>query len=342
MGLNKKPKNQWIMKHFFVTALLLSLLGFAKSQDSTLIGFSLGDFDVDRWYKDVEYFTKEANKFGQKVLIEYAYGKTEKQNEQIISLINQGAKVIVVIPTDGEKLTGSIKACTNNNVKVLAYDRLIKNSNIDAYISFDNIKIGMLQATYVTELVPEGNYVLLAGPSKDNNAIGFYKGQKKVLKPFIEKQSISIVYEKKMLEWSSMEAFMEMESVTSNHTKIDVIIASNDQLAKGAIMAMENKDLYKNTLVTGQDATLKACKDIITGKQTMTIYKPIKKLAQAAAEQSYNLANSKQPTNITDTIFNGAVNVPSMLLDPVIVDKNNLKETVIKDGYFSVEELYGK
>jgi D-xylose transport system substrate-binding protein len=329
------------MKKIILFVLTLLYLLPLKSQDSILIGLSLA-YLRDRWYKDVEYLTKSTSELGTKLLIEEANGDAETQKSQILSLINSGVKVMVIIPADAESLNESVEACKKANIKVIAYDRLIKNCDIDYFISFDAEKIGELQAGYVTKISPKGNYVLLAGPTRDNNAVNFLKGQKKVLEPYLNNKSINIIYEKNMIEWDRMDAFLEVSALIESGTDIAAIIASNDELASGAIMAIETNEKYKNVPITGQDATLEACNYILAGKQAMTIYKSIRLLAHTTASMALKLAQGEAIEDIKSKIDNGNKMVPTILLEPVAVDKTNFNETVIKDGYYTRAEIFGE
>jgi D-xylose transport system substrate-binding protein len=324
---------------FFISILLFQFL-LLNAQDSIKIGFSLGDFSVDRWITDRDYFKKEANALGASVLIEYGYGDPVQQFEQCKKLIDQGIKVLVVVPTDSEKSRAIVDYAHQKKVIVIAYDRLIKNCDLDYYISFDNIKVGELQAQYAVNMRPAGNYMLLAGPMTDNNALLFLEGQHNIIDPLVRNGDIKILYEKHMAEWSSIHAFSEMQSFLDNQNiKIDVIIASNDNLAGGAIMALDMYLADWNVVITGQDATIEACQNIVAGKQSMTVYKPLKNLAREAASAAVKLSEGEAIGNISGTVNNGMKVVPSILLKPVSVDKNNLKETVIADGFVSEEKL---
>ncbi|MDA3893587.1 MAG: substrate-binding domain-containing protein [Salinivirgaceae bacterium] len=329
------------MKKLILIALVIANCLPSMAQDSTLIGLSLA-YLRDRWYNDAEYLTKSVSDLGGKLLLEYANGDAETQIKQIESLIDRGVKVLIIVASDAEALNNSVDICKNANIKVIAYDRLIKNCDIDYYVSFDAEKVGELQAEYITKLKPKGNYVLIAGPTKDNNAVNFLKGQKKVLKPFVNNNSIKILYENNMNEWDKMESFVETSSVIETGEQIDAVIASNDDLAAGAIMAFEGDDRFTETLITGQDATLEACQNLLSGKQTMTIYKSIKLLAKTTAKLALSLTDGSKIEGINSEIDNGAKKVPSILLEPVVVDKTNLKETVIKDGFHSNQDIYGE
>ena len=327
------------MKFWMFLLLSFVYVGTAVSQDSIKIAFSLGDFFVDRWYKDRDYFVEYANSKGASVQLVYGYGEAEQQSKLTIKAINEGVNVVVIVPTKADACNEIVQAAHSKNVKVISYDRLIMNADVDYYISFDNIKVGELQAQYAVDKQPYGNYILLAGPIKDNNAILFLNGQKNILQPYVDKGDINIVHEKHLVEWNSMEAFMEMQLLTEYSGKLSAIIASNDLIASGAIMALDIGGADKGVIITGQDASIDGCRNIVQGSQSMTVYKPIKNLAHAAVDLALDVASKRLPDNIKATTHNGKTEVPSVLLEPVSVDKDNLRETVIKDGFINESEL---
>jgi D-xylose transport system substrate-binding protein len=329
------------MKRITICLIVFAFCLQSKGQDSTLVGFSLA-YLRGRWYSDTEYLEKSLNKLGGKLITEFSNADAQTQNEQILSLIKRGVKVMIIVAEDAESLNEAVEACKRANVKVIAYDRLIKNCDIDYYVSFDGEKVGKLQAGFVTNILPKGNVVLLAGPITDNNAVSFLKGQKEVLEPFIQDKSINIIYEKNLVSWDVMAAYLEISQLVENNVKIDAVIASDDECAAGSIMAFENNEKYKNVIITGQDAGLEACKAIVSGKQSMTVYKSIKLLAFTTANLAINLAKGEKVENSTNEIDNGFKKVPAILLDPVSVDKTNLKETVIKDGFLTEKEIFGE
>lgn len=310
-----------------------------SAQDSLQIGFSLGDFFVDRWYKDRDYFVEQANQQGVAVQLAYGYGIPENQTKETIKLIDNGVKVIVIVPTDTKECKDIVTKAHEAGVKVISYDRLALDVDIDYYISFDNEKVGELQAKYALENAPKGNYVLLGGPVKDNNALLFLKGQESVLKSSIESGDINIVLKKHLKEWNSMEAFMEIQTISEQLSGINAVIASNDLIASGVLMAYEMEGVESNIILTGQDASLDGCKNILAGKQSMTVYKPLFKLATEAVKLAIEIAENEEISSPTKFVNNGTKDVPSILLTPIVVTKDNMNETVIADGFVTKEEL---
>jgi D-xylose transport system substrate-binding protein len=198
--------------------------------------------------------------------------------------------------------------------------------------------VGQLQAQYALSKVPSGNYAMINGPVSDYNGILFRNGQMKELEPHIKSGKVKILLDHVSADWSEMEAMMKISEVFSgNATQPDAVIAANDAYANGVVLALK-KELLGKVVITGQDADITGIKNIISGSQTMTIYKPIQPLATRAAELAMQLA--KDPVVKGQTkIRIGELEVYAELLTPVVVDKANYKETVVKDGHIASGEL---
>ncbi|TYG34730.1 D-xylose ABC transporter substrate-binding protein [Lonepinella koalarum] len=304
------------------------------------IGMSIDDLRLERWQKDRDIFVNKAESLGAKVSVQSANGDAQAQISQIENMLNRGIDVLVIIPFNGEVLSNVIAEAKKEGVKVLAYDRLINNADIDFYISFDNEKVGELQAQSIVEKKPEGNYFLMGGSPVDNNAKLFRKGQMKVLQPLIDSGKIKVVGDQWVDSWLAEKALQIMENaLTANKNNIDAVVASNDATAGGAIQALSAQGLSGKVAISGQDADLAAIKRIIDGTQTMTVYKPITTLADKAAEISVALGKNENVQS-NSTLNNGLKDVPAYLLDPIAVTKDNIDETVIKDGFHKKEAVY--
>ena len=311
------------------------------AQDSLKIGFSLGDFSADRWSQEPQYFNTAAKELGAKVLFEYAYGDAAKQLEQAAKLITSGIKVLVIFPTNADGWESVVETAHKAGVKVIAYDRILKNADVDYYVSFFNEDIGRQQAKYVVERRPKGNYVLLEGPTSDINSLFVLKGQKEVLKPYTDRGDIKILLEKHLETWNSIDAYNEIQSfLDKNKVRVDAILAANDDLAGGSIMALDMSLGTYDILITGQDASVGGCQNILDGKQSMTTYGSIRNLATEAAAACVKLARGEKITSVNSSISNGNKEIPAILLKTVAVDKNNMKQTVIKDGYLKADQLH--
>jgi D-xylose transport system substrate-binding protein len=305
------------------------------------IGLLMDSYITDRWYMDQKLFTDKVKALGGDVQIEVAYGDVGEQIRLTQKMISDGVKVLVVVPVDAHKCSEIVDIAKKANVPVISYDRLIVNAGTSLYVSYNNIKVGELQATYALNKMPKGNYLLINGPESDNNAILFRQGQLNILKPHADKGEIKIIADFVMGDWGEIGAIMKIdEFLSASKEKPDVIVAANDALANGTIQSLPANMLGK-TLITGQDADIVGLKNIIAGKQSMTIYKPIRPLAELAAETSMKMAKGEPIQGMSKISFEN-ISFDAILLNPVAVDKLNYSETVIKDGHATLSEVIDK
>jgi D-xylose transport system substrate-binding protein len=304
------------------------------------IGFSMDTLLEERWLKDRDLFKAAAEALGAEVEIMAANGDDAKQIWQVETMISEGVDILVVVPHNAEATAAIVKKAHSAGIKVLAYDRLIKNSDIDLYVSFDNEKVGELQAKAITNLAPKGKYVYIGGADTDNNAHLFKKGVFNILQPLIDNGDITVVFDQWTKDWTPANALANMKAALSaNDNRIDAVIAANDATAGGVIQALAAQGLAGTIPVAGQDAELAAAQRIVEGTQTMTVYKPIKALAEKAAELAVKLARGEN-VGADRKVNNGKIEVPSVLLSPIAVDKSNIDETIIADGFHSREDVY--
>ncbi len=313
--------------------------GNTKKSGKIRIGLSMDTLKEERWQKDRDIFVKRAEELGAEVLVQAADGKDETQVKQAESLLTQGIDVLVVIPHNSEVAASIVEAAKRKNVPVVSYDRLIRNSDVDLYISFDNEKVGSMQAKYLVEKAPKGNYILIGGAPTDNNAQMFRRGQMSVLQPLIDKGDIKVVADQWAKDWLAEEALKHTENALTMNKDVVAVVASNDATAGGSIQALSTRGLAGKVFVSGQDADLAGLQRIVDGSQSMTVYKPVALLANRAAEAAVAIAKGEK-VETTSKVNNGKIDVPSILLEPISVDKANLDATVIKDGFHSKEEVY--
>jgi len=310
------------------------------SGDTIKIGFSLDTLQEERWQKDRDLFVAAAEALGAEVDVQAANSDDAKQIAQAENLISQGVDVLVVVPHNAEATAAIVEKAHEAGIKVLAYDRLIKNSDLDLYVSFDNERVGEMQAEAITKLVPKGKYVYIGGADTDNNAHLFKQGAFNILQPLIDSGDIEVVYDQFTKDWNPANALANMENaLTANDNKIDAVVAANDGTAGGVIQALASQGLDGTIPVSGQDAELAAAQRIVEGTQSMTVYKPIKALAETAAELAVKLAKGEE-LGADKVVNNGKIDVPSVLLDPIAVDRSNIDDTVIADGFHSKEDVY--
>ncbi|OUL88782.1 D-xylose ABC transporter substrate-binding protein [Paraburkholderia hospita] len=310
------------------------------SKDKPEIGFCIDDLRVERWSRDRDYFVAAATKLGAKVSVQSADASEARQISQIENLISRGVDVIVIVPFNSKTLGNVVAEAHKAGIKVVSYDRLILDADVDAYISFDNEKVGELQAQGVYNAQPKGNYFLLGGAPTDNNAKMLREGQLKILKPAIDRGDVKIVGQQWVPEWSAATALRITEdALTANNNKIDAIVASNDGTAGGAIQALAAQKMAGKVPVSGQDADLAAVKRVIAGTQTMTVYKPLKLIAGEAAKLAVDLAKGDKPS-YNAKYDNGKKQVDTVLLQPTLLTKSNV-DVVIKDGFYTQAQLAG-
>lgn len=326
-----------------VAASLLAGCGQSASKPAGAkkirIGFAMDALKQERWQKDRDLFLKRAEELGAEVSLQTADGSDEAQMKQVESLLSQGIDVLVIVPHNAEVAGAMVDMAKKQGVPVISYDRLVKNSAPDLYVSFDNERVGELEAKLLYERAPKGNYVLIGGAPTDNNSLLLRKGQMNVLQPAIDRKEIFIVADQWAKEWLAEEALKHVENaLTQNNNNITAVVTSNDGTAGGAIQALDKQGLAGKVLVSGQDAELFALQRILAGTQTMTVYKPISKLAPAAVEAAIALAKGEK-LNITRSVNNGVIDVPSLLIEPIPIDKNNV-DVVINDGFQKREDVY--
>ena len=314
-----------------------------SSEKKIKIGFSMASLREERWQKDRDIFIREAEKLGAEVIVQSANADAVKQNEQAENMITQGVDVLVVIPSDSVAASQIVKAAHAEGIKVIAYDRLIRESEPDLYISFDNEEVGYLQAEYLLRHQPKGNYFLLGGDPGDNNAHLLRKGQLRALQTAIESEDIKLVADGKhwAVAWEAKDALNKTEQIlTQTNNQIDAVVASNDGTAGGVIQALEGQNLAGKVLVSGQDADIEACQRIAKGTQTMTVFKPIDLIATVAAHAAVALAKGEEVTKATQMVNNGKVDVQSIILKSIQVDKDNLDKVIIEGGFHTREKVY--
>ena len=351
-----KSFDRGIMKRI-VSAMLLVIMVFAllggcnspetgpsgkkEDEDNKIqIGLCFDSFVIERWQRDRDVFVSMAKELGAEVNIQNANGDVEEQKKQIDYLIKKKMDAIVIVCIDSEAIKDSIKKAQGEGIKVIAYDRLINNADVDLYISFDNEMVGDLmgQALVDNGLV-DGKVIMLCGSPKDNNVPMVETGFEAVM----EENHNEIIDKEYAEGW---RAEFASEYVYKNMPKImqaDAIMCGNDDLASRTVYALSEKRLAGKKMVVGQDADLEACQRIVEGTQLMTVYKPIEKLAQIAAESAVKLVKGEEIT-IDDeplgTFNDGSSNIPYISIEPVAVTADNIDEVIIKSGFHLKEDVY--
>jgi D-xylose transport system substrate-binding protein len=317
--------------------------GEGVKREKVLVGLSLDTLKEARWQADRDLFVRRVRELGGEVIDLSANSDDTAQIGDVEKLITNDVDVLVIVPHDGKAMAKAVNMAHEAAIPVIAYDRIIRDSDLDLYVSFDNVKVGELQAKYLVENLPspgKGKIVRIYGSKTDNNAFLFKQGQDNVLEPYIERGDIAVVHEDWADDWRPENAKKIMNAaITAKGSQFDGVLASNDGTAGGAIQALTEEGLAGKKIVTGQDAELVACQRIVSGTQSMTIYKPLKHLARTAAELAVKVGQRKVVV-ANQTVDNGKVSVPSVLNEVIAVTKGNMVDTVVKDGFHPFDEVY--
>ena len=312
------------------------------SGENIRIGFSFDSFVIERWQKDRDIFVSTAKEYGAEVNVQNANGDLEEQISQIEYLIEKQVDVIVIVGIDSDGLSDVVTKAKSKGIKVIAYDRLIKNANVDLYISFDNEQVGTLMGeALAAEELPNKKVLMLAGPTSDHNVSQIETGFRNVM----DANGIEIVDVMYADGWKAELASEYVNNHISRMEHIDAIMCGNDMLATNVIRTLAENRLAGKIKIVGQDADLEACQRIVEGTQVMTVYKPVEKLAQKAAEYACQMALSTPVSQNLEngkyrTIFDGTYDVPCVVLEPISVNADNMKEVIIDSGFHFEEDVY--
>ncbi|MBR4719958.1 MAG: substrate-binding domain-containing protein [Lachnospiraceae bacterium] len=307
-----------------------------RTNDRIQIGMSFDSFVIERWQRDRDVFVATARELGADVNVQSANGEIDEQISQIQYFINKGVDAIVVVAIDAEALKDVVAKARKEGIPVMCYDRLIKDSNVDMYISFDNEKVGDLMGQAIYDKLGKNKKVIkICGPESDNNVVQVAQG----FDYQSRKNAAQIIGECHCEGWRSEIAYDYVNENEDLVRKADAIMCGNDALAGVVIRALSEMRLAGKVVVVGQDADLDACQRIVEGTQEMTVYKPVENLAKKAAEYAVNLAKGEEIK--TATRYNdGTYDVPYIKLEPIAVNKDNMDETIIDGGYHLKEDIY--
>ena len=295
----------------------------------------------ERWQRDQAAFKAQCEKLKVDCVITVADNSPARQANDVENLLTQKVDVLVIAPQDATQAASMVEKAKAQGVPVISYDRLINSDKIDLYISHQVPVIGRKIAEYALNKAPKGNYVMVYGSDTDNNAKIMEKEQLAVLKAATEKGDIKIVASQSIKDWKPELAqnFAE-NALTQNNDNIQAFVVSNDGMASGVAAAMHIRGLDGKILITGQDAQIDALQRIAEGTQSMTVYKPIIPLANAAVEAAIKLAKKEKVDSTPFKNDSIGKDIAAVLLEVMTVEKSNLMETVIKDGYAKFEDVY--
>lgn len=327
----------------FVLFIGLIFTGILSSctDKKKVVGFMLPHMNNIRYVLEKEEFTRSINEFGGEVLFTNSNNDEKIQLQQADSLFDAGIKILVLDPVNRFTAAQIVRKAHDRNIKVISYDRLIANIDVDAYISFDAEMAGSQMVSAVLKEKDEGSYIILGGDKSDINAIRIAKGINTVLDHSLKSNKVKIAYNVFIEMWDEAEAKNEISrylNITSSCPQ--AIIAANDAMANGAIMALKEYEYEGKVLVASIDGGLLACRNILAGHQFSAVYKPVKKLAELAANLSIKMLNNDNTKDIlTTTLNNDYADIPSCLLETIPLNASNIKSTVIADGMVSEKEL---
>jgi D-xylose transport system substrate-binding protein len=314
----------------------------ATQEPSLKIGLLMDTLaEGERWTRDRDLFVERAKQLDAGVLVETAERDDAKQLQQAESLLERNVKALVIVPHSSEAAGKIVEAAKKRSVPVISYDRLILNADVDLYMSYDNRAVGELQAQYLRNRAPSGNYILLGGAPTDYNAKLIREGQLAALDDAIKRGDIKIVADPWTPDWRADEAEkLTAAALKKAQNKVAAIVASNDITAGGAIKALEKAGLAGKVLVSGQDANLEAVRRLVAGTQAMTVYKPLRPLARNAAQEAVRMAKGEKVEG-TSTIDAGSKKVSAVLFTPTVVHKGLVDQILIREKFYSREQVYG-
>ncbi len=332
----------------------------ADANRGATIGISMPTKASERWIADGGNMVKQFQAAGYKTDLQYGNNVVENQVSQIENMITKGDKLLVVAAIDSASLTNVLQTAKNAGIKVISYDRLIRGTeNVDYYATFDNFKVGVLQGGYIEEKLglKQGkgpfNIELFAGSPDDNNAGFFFRGAMSVLQPYIDSKKLVVksgqtAFEQvATLRWDAGLAQSRMDNLLSKAyttERVDAVLSPYDGISIGILSALKSVNYGSSAkplpVVTGQDAEVASVKSILAGEQTMSVFKDTRELAKVAIDMGKAVLSGQQPqVNDTKTYDNGKKVVPAMLLQPVSVDKSNIKQVVVDSGYYEPKQV---
>ena len=346
------------MKKFFAILLciMMACMSMSALAEGQKVGVSMPTKDLQRWNQDGENMQKLLEEAGYEVDLQFASNDVQQQLNQVTNMINNGAQVVVIAAIEGSSLGSALDLAKEKGIPVIAYDRLLMESDaVSYYATFDNYKVGTVQGTYIKEALDLDNAAgpfaleITAGDPGDNNALYFYQGAMDVLQPYLDAGKLTvksgqIEFDKVATPtWKTEVAQNRATTVLANYSdgsNIDAWLCSNDSTALGVENALEDGYDGEWPIITGQDCDISNVKNMIAGKQSMSVFKDPRTLAAPVVKMvGQILAGETVDVNDTETYNNGKITVPSFLCEPVFADVNNYAELLIESGYYTADQL---
>ena len=327
----------------FITVLICSLdknndKKETVEEEKIQIGMSFDSFVIERWLRDRDVFVSTAKELGAEVNVQNANGDVEEQKKHIDYFIEKEVDAIVIVCVDSYGLREQVEKASAAGIKIIAYDRLITEADVDLYISFDNSMVGsMMGEAFVQNGVTDTNVLMLGGSPTDSNVPLVEDAFKKVM----EENNNTILDSFHADNWEAELAAQYVYDNVDVVAQADAIMCGNDNVASQVVRALAERRLAGDILVVGQDADLEACQRIVEGTQLMTVYKPVEKLAQRAAECTVQLILEDTVSGEdVESIDDGKYTVPYVAIQPVSVSDDNLNEVIIDGGFHMKEDVY--
>jgi putative multiple sugar transport system substrate-binding protein len=349
-----------VLLRFTHLICLFALVISANAATAGKVGIAMPEKTIARWIADGNNMVEQFHAAGYKTILQYANDDLPTQLAQLENMILNDVDVLIIAAIDGTTLTGVLSQAAERDIKVIAYDRLIRGSaNVDYYATFDNFQVGVIQGSYIEKALGlksgKGPYniELFGGSPDDNNAYFFYNGAMSVLQPYIDSGKLVVksgqmgMDKVSTLRWDGAAAQSRMDNLLSAYytdARVDAVLAPNDGLATGIISSLKGLGYgSKGTpmpVITGQDAEIQSVKAIIAGDQSSTVFKDTRELAKVTVSMVQALMENGTPQiNDTKTYDNGVKVVPSFLLKPVSVDASNWKSVLIDSGYYTMDQI---
>ena len=340
-----------------VCGAMIAAMAVPAYAEGEKIGVSMPTKDLQRWNQDGANMEEQLKDAGYEVELQYASNDPATQLNQIKTMIGNGADVLVIAAIEGDSLGEALDMAAEYEIPVIAYDRLLMNSDaVSYYATFDNYMVGTVQGTYVKDTLDldnaEGpfNIEFTAGDPGDNNAGYFFAGAYDVLSPYIEEGKLVVpsgqveFAEVATPQWKTDEAQKRAENILSSYyadgTELDAWVCSNDSTALGVETALAANYDGEYPIVTGQDCDIENVKNMLAGKQSMSVFKDTRTLASQVVKMVGQILNGEEvDVNDTETYDNGVIVVPSYLCEPVFADVDNLDELLIESGYYTADQL---
>jgi D-xylose transport system substrate-binding protein len=328
-----------VIRILAIVILVALFLPACKKQEGPQVAFLLSTLQEERYQKDVKYFEARAKELGLRVVTLAADNDNAKQIAQVEDVLTQGAKVLVIQPTDSQAASSYVRLAHEKGAKVIAYDRAIIAPDLDYYVSHDSYRVGVLQAQAALHATGnKGKYVILSGQAGHSVATEITRGYKDTLAPYIARGEIEIVLEQNHSSWSPEQALRTVEdALTRTGNKVDAILANNSGMARGAVQAVSAAGLTK-VFIAGADADAANVNFVCQGKQTIEVLKDIEPLAKTAAETAKKLFDGESPMAGSSIQFAGK-SVPVAAVRVEVVTPETVKLLIVDSGFLTAGEL---